>query len=129
MKTDSFLYLASPYAHKTARMRNMRAKATAKVTGHLLKHGICVFSPIIHNHQLKLTGVLKEWTHSDFMAYDVSFTEAASGILVCELPGWAISDGVSQEIEDFKNQRKPELHYDPRHLFTTQEWTDLKNYG
>jgi len=125
MKTDSFLYLASPYAHKTARMRNLRAKAAARVTGHLLKHGICVFSPIVHNHQLKLSGVLKEWTHGDYIAYDMSFTEVASGILVCRLPGWKASKGVSQEIANFKNQHKPEFHYNPRLLFTSQEWTNL----
>ena len=125
MKTDSFLYLASPYNHETARMRSLRAKSTARVTGHLLRQGICVFSPIIHNHQLKISGALKEWTHRDYIAYDFSFTRVASGILVCKLPGWKTSKGILQEVEDFRNQHKPEFHYDPRPLFTTQEWADL----
>ena len=127
MNTDTFIYLATPYAHKTARMRQLRARAAARIAGHLLRSNFRVFSPIIHNHQLKIS-YLKDWTHMDWMAYDAPFMDMASSMMIGCLPGWELSHGVKSEKEEFELQNKPVLPYDPQSLFSRDEWNKLKDF-
>ncbi len=126
MKIETFAYLATPYAHKTAYMRDLRAKAALRIAGFLMKNRLYVFSPIVHNHRLKQSGALKEWTHDDMMNYDLPFMAVASILIIGQLPGWEVSEGIRQERETFEDLKKPEMLYDPRFLFTGQEWTNLK---
>lgn len=126
MKIETFAYLATPYAYKTAYMRDLRAKAALRITGFLMKNRLYVFSPIVHNHKLKQSGALKDWTHGDMMNYDLPFMAVASVLIVGTLPGWEQSMGIKQERITFNDLKKPELIYDPRFLFTIQEWRNLK---
>ncbi len=129
MKIETFAYLATPYAHKTAYMRDLRAKAAVRITGLFMSGGVYVFSPIVHNHRLKQSGALKGWTHEDMMSYDLPFMKAASVLIIGQLPGWKISMGIKTERITFNNLKKPELIYNPRFLFTTEEWSKLKGYS
>ncbi len=128
MKIETFAYLATPYAHKMAHIRDLRAEAAVRITGALMKSGMYVFSPIVHNHKINQSGALKGWTHEDMMDYDAPFMVAASVLIVGKLPGWDQSMGIKKERTTFNDLKKPELIYNPRFLFTTQEWANLKNY-
>ena len=128
MKIETFAYLATPYAHKTAHMRDLRAKAALRITSFLMKNRMYVFSPILHNHKVNQSGALKDWTHGDMLQYDAPFMEAASIIIVSKIPGWEVSVGVKQERVIFHKAQKPELIYDPRFLFTQEEWAKLKAF-
>ena len=128
MKIETFAYLATPYAHKTAYMRDLRAKAALRITGFLMRNKIHVFSPIVHNHRINQSGALKSWTHKDMMDYDTSFMAAASILIIGQLPEWKQSEGIRQERVIFEASEKPEMLYNPRFLFSTQEWTKLKGF-
>jgi len=125
MKIETFAYLATPYAHKTAYIRDLRAKAALRITGFLMKNRLHVFSPIVHNHKINQSGALKDWTHEDMMDYDAPFMAVASVLIVGQLPGWITSEGIKQERAIFKDMKKPEMLYDPRFLFAEQEWRNL----
>lgn len=125
MKIETFAYLATPYAHKTAYMRDLRAKAALRITGFLMKNKLYVFSPIVHNHKINQSGALKGWTHEDMLGFDTPFMLAASVLIIGQLPGWEESEGIWQERVTFRNSGKPEMLYDPAFLFTTQEWIKL----
>ena len=129
MKIETFAYLATPYAHRTARIRNLRAKAACRIVGTLMKNNIKVFSPIVHNHQLKVSGLLKHWSHDDYMAYDAAFMATAHSLIIGILPGWEVSVGVELEQKEFRAQRKPILKYDPNQLFSEEEWNKLSAYS
>ena len=126
MKIETFAYLATPYAHKTAYMRDLRAKAALRIVGFLMKNRLYVFSPIVHNHKINQSGALKGWTHEDMMNYDAPFMTAASVLIVGTLPGWTQSMGIKKERITFNDLKKPELIYNPRFLFTIQEWSNLE---
>lgn len=125
MKVETFAYLATPYAHKKAYMRDLRAKAAIRIAGFLMGNRLYVFSPIVHNHKIKQCGALKSWTHKDMLDYDLPFMAVASILIVCQLPGWKESEGIRQEQATFKSLNKPEMLYNPEFLFTTHEWTNL----
>ena len=129
MKIETFAYLATPYAHKTARIRNLRAKAACRIVGTLMKNNIKVFSPIVHNHQLKVSGLLKHWSHDNYMTYDAAFIATAHSLIIGMLPGWEVSVGVGLEQVEFRVQRKPIFKYDPNQLFSAEEWSELSTYN
>lgn len=93
------IYLAGPYSHKSARVRNQREKTLGRVAATLVLQGYCVFSPITHSAPLvrlnkELDGSYKVWKDTDHQ-----FIQILDEIMLVALPGVTNSVGVKDEME------------------------------
>lgn len=110
MEHKRFWYLASPYAkyrdgHKAAYLDVLHDLAL------LVSNGINAFSPIVHNYPVERWGVTGD--HEFWLSLDLPFIVAAKGLIVCQLPGWKESTGVTWEIEKFQAMHKPVVYMKP----------------
>ena len=93
------IYLASPYSHKDAHVREQRYESACKKTAELIEDGDIVFSPIAHSHNIaKYIG-----NHNDssfWVDQDLSFlTGWADEMWVLMLDGWEESKGIKMEMQ------------------------------
>jgi len=99
----SFFYIASPYTHKEASVREKRFKEAMKFTAALMKLEIPCYSPIVHCHELantyELPTTFDYWIKMNHAMIDVSL-----GVVVLKLDGWDTSKGVADEIEYAKSR-------------------------
>ena len=106
----SYIYLASPYTDKKALVQQDRYDKVLQVTARLLQAGIHIYSPIVHCHEaarrFNLRGDFTFWRD-----YNKVMLEAASGLWVLQLEGWADSAGTQWEIS-----HATRLHYPIRLL-------------
>jgi len=97
-KPKKLVYLAVPYSHSDAAIRQMRFHVVNKVAADLINKGLHIFSPISHSHPLSIDGDLPKGF--DFwMEFDRSFLECCNKLIVLKLDGWDKSLGVKGEIE------------------------------
>ncbi len=125
---DKLWYLASPYSHPDAWMRELRFRAVARVAGILRRdEGISTFCPITHSHPIseELTGV-DPTDHDFWLSWDKPFERLCSGLIICQLPGWDKSRGIATEVPLFKAAGKPVLHRVVIQLFSAAEWAMLE---
>jgi len=91
-------YIASPYSHPSAEMRQWRYEAVNAYTVARIKQGACCISPIkyLHNdaveHQMPLDALF--W-HS----FNMQLLRRADAIEVLCIPGWEESKGVQSEMQ------------------------------
>lgn len=91
------IYLASPYHSESNAKRHHRVTMASICTAHFLLKGRCIFSPIVHNHQLAIEHDLpKKW--SFWKNLDLNMLRRAEALWVLTLPGWRESRGVTAEI-------------------------------
>ena len=93
-------YLASPYSHSSAWMRELRFRAVSRVAGALRQErDILTFCPVAHTHPIaeELTDVSPIDTIF-WLEWDKPFEKSCSGLVVCMLPGWDKSIGVTTEV-------------------------------
>ena len=93
----ALVYLATPYSHPDAAVREQRFREVNRVAGDMMRRGEHVFSPISHAHPIALTGDLPMgW---DFwQAYDRAILRACGKLAVLMQNGWQDSVGVQAEI-------------------------------
>jgi len=91
-------YLASPYSHKNAEVRQVRFEQAARATGWLMQYAeYNAFSPIVHSHPLAtLWGLPGGWEH--WVKVDKPYLEVSQRLVVLTIQGWAESRGVQEEI-------------------------------
>lgn len=111
-KRRTLYYLASPYSHKSPKVRIKRFLAVQKAAIDLMLEDIFAFSPIAYNHpMLPVRTMPTDW---DFwQEYDKSFIDHCSGVVVYTLPGWKESIGVQAEIEYAAELGLPVLYLSP----------------
>lgn len=123
MKKRHFYYLASPYSHPDAKVRNRREKEVTLLAGSLIFSGIIVFPPITSSVQIskrhKFGGSWKDWKKND-----LTFVHNCSGIIVHKQPGWDESIGVKAEIRRARELKIP-VWYLP-HKYTKDDLMSLK---
>ena len=91
------IYLAVPYSHPDASIREARFKAVNQASAYLMQYGHIVFSPISHSHPIAVQCGLP--LDFDFWAkFDRSFIEWCDCFYVLKLEGWETSDGVRREM-------------------------------
>lgn len=99
-----FVYLASPYSHALAAVRNARYRAALMATRSLLAAGVHVFSPIVYSHFLvghQTTGAGSLAASWEFWReFDLSMLDKCDVLAVLQLPGWTYSVGVQAEIAE-----------------------------
>jgi hypothetical protein len=89
-----FIYLASPYTNNP----HENFKKAEEYVAEELKKGVCIFSPIVHCHEIAQKHSLPH--DFDFWKkYNFGMLQAANELHVLMLPDWKKSIGVLSEIE------------------------------
>ena len=96
----SFIYLASPYSHPHADIRQSRFEAACKKAAEYIREGVAVFAPIPHSHPI--ADHMAEHDRMNFdlwMDADLPILRMAKEVHVLMLDGWRESKGVAREIQ------------------------------
>ncbi len=96
MERATMIYLASPYSHPDAAVRQQRFEAACRVAAELIRRGHVVFSPIAHSHSIAQHGLPMDWGFWE--AQDRRLLAACDELWVLKLDGWQHSRGVQAEI-------------------------------
>lgn len=106
------IYLASPYSSPNHEIMEERFKTVCKVAGMLMQKGYLIFCPIAHSHPIAVVGGLpREWEY--WAEYDRVMITACDEVLVCCIPGWRESAGVTAEILMAEQFGMPVKYLDP----------------
>jgi hypothetical protein len=93
----TLVYLATPYSHPDASVREGRFRAVNAAAAELMRKGMHIYSPISHTHPIALAGDLPlGWEY--WQAYDRAILAACCAMIVLTLDGWKESKGVAGEI-------------------------------
>lgn len=96
VKMNHLTYLASPYSHPDAAVRQQRFEAACRVAAALIRRGHVVFSPIAHSHSIAQHGLPVDWGFWE--RHDRRLLAACDELWVLKLDGWQHSRGVQAEI-------------------------------
>lgn len=109
------IYLASPYTHPDAVVREMRFREACRAAGRLMHQGHAVFSPIAHSHPVEqhFDGAAVEG-HDFWLKQDFAILRHASKLVVLTLEGWDKSYGIAAEIALAKQLHIPVDYLEPR---------------
>ena len=91
----TLIYVASPFAHNSATVREARLEAVRHVCGRLVNEGKIVLSPLVYAGELAQHGFHPP---QGWYSWDLQFLARADELLVVQLPGWEQSKGVLVEI-------------------------------
>ena len=92
------VYVASPYSHPKASVREKRAQMAARVCGDLIQQGLFVFCPIVQYHPIaKICSLPTHWKYWD--VHCRLFMKMATSMIVLKAPGWEESEGLQEEIK------------------------------
>lgn len=92
------IYLAAPYSHHHADVRESRVAETTRVAARLMEQGHVVFSPITHGHECAkyLPKALVE-NHDFWIQQCLPMLEDCDLMVVVPLEGWRESRGIMLE--------------------------------
>jgi hypothetical protein len=94
---SDLVYLASPYSHPDAGVREHRFREVNRVAVDLVRLGMQIYSPISHSHTMATEGDLpKSWLF--WRAHCYAILRACSRVIVLMQDGWEDSVGVQAEI-------------------------------
>jgi hypothetical protein len=105
------IYLASPYSHSEAVVREQRFRAACCATARLIAAGHVVFSPIVHGHPLVHHGLPTDW--SFWERCDRDHLVRCDEVVVLMLDGWRESVGVAAEIRIAEELGRPVRYLAP----------------
>lgn len=118
------IYLASPYSHPEAQVREYRFAKACVAAGALFKKGYIVFSPIAHTHSIALKHDLPKGIEF-WEELDRSFIEWADAVVVLVIGGTEESKGIAREVE-IANSLGKRIHY--FHLDEIQSFPPEETY-
>lgn len=100
--SGKIIYLASPYSHPDAEVRERNYNKISEITAKMISEGNVVLSPISYGHNLlNFCEMPSDW---DFWYnFCVTFLLKCDELMVVKMEGWDISKGVLEEIEIAKN--------------------------
>ena len=102
------VYVASPYWHPRATVRDHRARAALHATAELLAKGVPAFSAVAYSNNFQnhnLPPPKQGWYE-----YDLNYLAASSQMIVLELPGWTESTDIAIEIGFAASRSIPITH-------------------
>jgi len=104
MDKKPLIYLASPYSHEDASVRQERYEIVSRVTALLISRGYVVFSPIAYSHPLneRIDIPVEDWYR-----FDRSILEACQELWILTIRGWMFSNGIAKEIQWAKAKGMP----------------------
>jgi hypothetical protein len=90
---DGYWYMAGPYTDNPTKRYNDHMKSLYLLT----QHGLTIYSPIVHFHQLAADYELPKdaafWEQHNF-----NMIKSAKGVIIVRMPDWEKSQGVAQEV-------------------------------
>ena len=104
--TTGLWYLATPYTKYHLGTGHAMAEAS-RLADKLLDDGIVAYSPIAHCYSLSLFGGSNPNDLARWRLHNARMIQICTGLIVAEMMGWASSDGVMEEIQDFTRLGKP----------------------
>lgn len=104
------IYLASPYSHPDAMIREQRIHAVCRMAALLMQQGQVVFAPIVHGHPLVGHGLPTDWPFWE--RFDREHLRRCDELVVLMLEGWQESVGVAAEIRIAAEFGKPVRYID-----------------
>lgn len=107
-----FWYLATPYRAYPHGLAYARLQAT-KQAAILSDAGISVFSPIVHTHEIALHTATLKPESTEWVGLDMPLVRAARGVILCMLPGWEQSAGITRECNEAIKLGKPVIYMTP----------------
>lgn len=105
------IYLASPYSHRSAAVREDRFQRVARFAAELSTAGDLVYSPIVHGHAMRVHGdawnvqLPTDWEF--WQRHCLHMLAHCTEVLVLALDGWKTSRGVRAELEEAERRRMP----------------------
>ena len=105
------IYLATPYSHRKASVQEARFYMACHLAGRLVREGYLVFSPIAHSHPICISCHLPSG-FDYWERLDTEFLLWADIMLIAELEGWQLSEGIKKESELATNIGKPIVHWE-----------------
>ena len=102
----SYLYLASPYTHSTAIVRQQRYLEAIDALNWLLGNKIWAYSPIVHCHNVAMKHSLPK-NFEFWQEYNHLMILNSRGLMLLQLPGWKESSGVTDELAYADSLGKP----------------------
>ena len=105
------IYLASPYSHPDAAVREMRFRDACRAAAKLMRPGQAVFSPIAHGHCICTHGLPTDWRFWE--PFDRQQLERCDEVIVLMLEDWRESVGVQAEIRIAIEVGKSVRYLDP----------------
>lgn len=94
---SGYWYLATPYSRYPDGLHAAWV-AACEQCGLLTNAGITVFSPIAHSHPLVIHGGVIGTDFAAWERFDQAMINGAMGMIICMLPSWQKSQGMSAEI-------------------------------
>ena len=91
----TLVYIASPYAHPSPKVREARLEAVRHVCGRMVNEGKIVMSPLVYLGELAHRGIHPP---QGWYAFDLQLLARCDELLVLQLPGWEDSNGLLVEI-------------------------------
>jgi hypothetical protein len=106
------VYIAAPYSHRSAKVREMRFREANRISAGLIDAGILIFSPISHTHPIALAGKLPlGWNFWE--RYNRAYLVVCRAMVVLRMNGWQESKGVAAEMKIMDELARPVYHLDP----------------
>jgi len=105
------IYLASPFSHPDAAVREARFRDACRAAARLMRAGKIVFSPIAHSFPIAQHGLPVDWHFWE--PFDRAHLERCDEVVVLTLDGWRESVGVQAEIRIAAELGKPVRYLDP----------------
>ena len=100
------IYLACPYSHKDASLREYRFRKANQIAALFMRGGDIIYSPISHTHPIAIEGELPlDWSY--WQSVDEFYIGLCERVVVLELDGWQESKGVRAEIAMAEALGKP----------------------
>lgn len=101
-KESKLIYLASPYSHPDDEVREDNYIVVSNIAADMVSNGHVVFSPISYGHNLlEFKNMPSNWEF--WFNFCVTFLLKCDKLVVCKMPGWENSIGVTEEIEIARN--------------------------
>lgn len=96
--TKPLVYLACPYSHPDAVVREIRFKQASIASGKILGKGEIIFSPITHFHPIAEQYKLPtDWPFWEKVCR--TYLSVCHKVYVLMIPGWEESVGVTEELK------------------------------
>lgn len=104
---DHYWYIASPYTHPDASIREARFLKVMDFTAWLVNtYRMWAFSPIMHSHQMGLVHKLPH-TFDFWLEWNHAMIVPCYGMIILQIEGWNSSKGVMEEISFAESIGKP----------------------